>query len=197
MTKLHAIWLVLSFVISFGANRLLAPSFDYSAFDDGPTLASGELTTLGGARTTIKLVDIRVITADVATTFGGPLAVRHLLLRGALGEGQTETDFEMFADLVPDGGRPVDASVRSVDAFKNTPLMVLPRARANGPPSRVRLPGSDGPAFVKSGTLTFNEALQIEPGMWRVRGDLDLELEQANGDASALFARLAGRLVWR
>jgi hypothetical protein len=197
MTKLHAIWFVLSFVISFGANRVLAPSLDYSAWSGGPTLASGDLTTSGSGRHTIKLVDIRVISADVSTTFGGTLAVRHLLLRGALGEGQTETDFEMFADLAPEGGRGIDTTAPAVDDFKNAALPVLPRARANGPQSRVRLPGSDGPAFVTRGTLTFSEVLQIEPGLWRVRGELDVELEQSNGEASSLFARLAGRMVWK
>lgn len=196
MTKLHAIWFVLSFVISFGANQVLAPSLDYSAWSGGPTLASGDLTMLGGGRHKIPLVDIRAISADVSTTFGGTLAVRQLLLRGALGEGQTETDLEMFVDLVPEGSRGIDTSSPKVDAFKNVVLPVLPRARANGPHSRVRLPGSDGPAFVTRGTLKLSEVLEIEPGSWRVRGELDVELEQSSGEASALFARLAGRMVW-
>jgi len=196
MTKLHAVWLVASFAISYGANQALAPRLDYATWADGPTLASGELSVSGGGRTTIKLVDIRVITADVDTLFGDELAVRQLLLRGALGDGQTETDLELFVDLVGPEGRPIDPRSRTEDAFKGKALAVVPRALAGGPPSRVRLPGSDGPAFVTQGTLTLNEALQLEPGIWRVRGDLDVELEQENGERSALFGRLAGRLVW-
>lgn len=195
MTKLHAAWFVASFAISYGANHALAPRLDYSAWSEGPTLASGDLIASGGARTSIKLVDIRVITADVTTPFGGTLAVRQLLLRGALGEGQTETDLELFVDLAPEGGRMVDASARSIDAFKGQALPVVAHGVAGGPPSRVRLPGSDGSAFVTQGTLTLNEVLQIEPGVWRVRGDLDIELEQGS-DRTSLFARLAGRLVW-
>ena len=196
MTKLHAIWFALSFAISFGANHVLAPSLDYSAWSGGPTLASGDLSVSGGERAKVRLVDIRVITADVAATFGEPLAVRELLLRGALDEGQTETDLEMFVDLAPEHGRPIAANARAMDGFKNTPLPVLARARANGPPSRIRLPGSDAPAFVTSGTLTLSEVLQIEPGLWRVRGELHVELEQ-NGDATSLFGRLSGRVVWQ
>lgn len=195
MSKLHAAWLVLSFVISYGVNEVLAPSLDYAQWSEGPTLASGELIASGGGRTTIKLVDIRVIAADVETSFGGSLPVRQLLLRGALDEGQTETDFEMFVDLAPEGSRPVDIHARDSEAFKGVALPVLPRALAGGPPSRVRLPGSDRPAFVKRGTLMLNEALQIEAGVWRVRGELDVELEHGD-EMTSLFARLAGRLVW-
>jgi hypothetical protein len=122
--------------------------------------------------------------------------VRQLLLRGALGDDQTETDLELFVDLVGPVGRPVDPRSRTDEAFKGKALSVVPRALAGGPPSRVRLPGSDGPAFVTQGTLTLNEALQLEPGVWRVRGDLDVELEQESGERTSLFGRLAGRLVW-
>jgi hypothetical protein len=196
MTKLHVVWFVASFAISYGANHALAPRLDYAAWADGPTLASGEMTVSGGGRTAIKLVDLRVMTADVETMFGKPLAVRQLLLRGALGDDQTETDLELFVDLVGTEGRPVDPRSRSDEAFKGRALSIVPRALAGGPPSRVRLPGNDAPALVTQGTLTLNEALQLGPGIWRVRGDIDIELEQASGERTTLFGRLAGRLVW-
>lgn len=196
MSKLHAIWFVLSFVISYAANQVLAPSLDYAQFAEGPTLASGELIQSGGGRTTIKLVDLRVITADVDTTFGGTLPVRELILRGALDEGQTESDFEMFVNLAPEGERPVDPQARAFDELKGKPLPVLSSAIAKGPPSRVRLPGSDSAAVVKQGTLTLYEVLLLEPGVWRVRGDLDVELQQGD-EVVSLFARLAGRVVWQ
>jgi hypothetical protein len=196
MTKLHAIWFVASFAISYGANQALAPQLDYAAWSEGATLASGDLNVSGSGGTPIKLADMRVITADVATIFGDALAVRQIVLRGALGEGQTETDLELFVDLAPQGAAPVDPQARSGEAFKGKALPVIPRGLAGGPPSRVRLPGSDGPAVVTQGTLTLNEALQLEPGVWRVRGDIDVELEHASGERSSLFGRIAGRLVW-
>lgn len=196
MSKLHAVWFVASFAISYGANHALAPRLDYAPWADGPTLASGELSVTGAGRSAIKLVDIRLISADVHTVFGGELAVRQLLLRGALGDGQNETDVELFVDMVGPQGRPFDQRARTEDAFKGKALAIVPRALAGGPPSRVRLPGSDAPAFVTQGTLTLNEALQVEPGIWRVRGDLDVELEQEGGERTALFGRIAGRLVW-
>jgi len=197
MTKLHAIWFVASFAISYGANHVLAPRLDYAAWSDGATLPSGDLSVSGSGGTTIKLVDMRVIAADAATLFGGALPVRQLLLRGALGDGQTETDLELFVNLAPEGTRPVDPQARTDEAFKGMAMPIIPRGLAGGPPSRVRLPGTDAPALVTQGTLTLNEALQLEPGVWRVRGDIDIELEQASGERSSLFGRIAGRLVWQ
>jgi len=195
MSKGHAIWFAASFALSFGTNHALKPSFDYDTLRDGPTLASGEITPSGGTYGAIKLVDIRVVASDVPTLVGGTVALRELLLRGALGEGQTETDLEMFIDLTRPDGVMIDPSLRSIDALKGRPLPVLARAIAGSARSRVRLPGSDGPVFVKRGTLTIDEALQLDPGVWRVRGELDLELDQGD-QGTSLFGRLAGKLVW-
>jgi len=195
VTKFHAAWLVASFLISLGANELLAPRFDYAAAAGSGTLASGELIASGIARGTLKLVDLRVVAADVEMAVGSPLPVRVLVLRGALGEEQTETDLEMFVDLSPEEGRPIAVDARSMDAIKGRALKVLPRAIASDLRSRVRLPGADGPAYVKGGSLTLNEALQTEPGAWRVRGELDIEVETAS-EVISLFARLSGKVVW-
>jgi len=195
MSKGHALWFVVSFALSFGTNHLLKPSFDYGTLSDGPTLASGELTPSGGARGAIKLVDIRVIAVDVPTPVGGPLALRELLMRGALGDGQTETDLELFIDLSREDGAPIDPALRNADSFKGRALPVLAQAIAGSARSRVRLPGTDASVPVKRGTLTIDEALELDPGVWRVRGQLDLELDQGDEGAS-LFGRLAGKLVW-
>ena len=195
MSKGHAIWFALSFALSFGTNHVLKPSFDYGALSGGPTLASGEISPSAGAARPIKLVDLRVIAVDVPTLFGSTLALRELLMRGALGEGQTETDLEVFVDLTREDGAPIDPALRSIDALKSRPLPVLARAIAGNARSRVRLPGSDGAVLVKRGTLTIDEALELEPGIWRVRGELDIELDPGD-QGTSLFGRLAGRLVW-
>lgn len=196
MTKFHAAWLVASFLISFGTNAVLAPSFDYdAAVGSGATLPSGELVASNVARGTLKLVDLRVVAADVDLALGDPLPVRVLVLRGALGQDQTETDLEMFVELAPPDVAPMAIDARSIEPIKGRALPVLARATASDRRSRVRLPGTDGPAFVKGGTLTLNEALETEPGTWRVRGELDIEIERA-GEVTSLFARLRGKLVW-
>lgn len=196
MSKGLALWFVASFALSYGTNQLLAPSFDYGTLGDGPTLASGEITPSGGGRGAIKLADLRLIAIDVPTLAGGPLPLRELLVRGALADGQVETDLELFVDLSRDDGAPIDPAQRSADAFKGRPLPVVARAIAGKARSRVRLPGTEAAVFVKRGTLTIDEALQLDPGVWRVRGELDLELDQG-ADGTSLFGRLAGKLVWQ
>lgn len=195
MTKFHALWLVASFVISFGINKLLAPHFDYEAAAGAGSLPSGELIASGMSRGTLKLVDLRVVAADVERALGDPLPVRVVLLRGALGDEQSETDLEMFVELSPEDGAPIAVDARDSELFKGRALPVLSSAPASELRSRMRLPGADGPAFVKGGTLTLSEALETEPGAWRVRGELDIELER-EGEVTSMFARLSGKLVW-
>ena len=148
----------------------------------------------GIARGSIKLVDLRVIAADAETLLGGPLPVRELLMRGALGDGQNETDLEMFVDFSRDDGAPIDPRTPSIDVLKGRPLKVLAEAVAGDARSRIRLPGSDGPAFVKQGTLTIDEALELEAGVWRVRGELDIELERGGEVTSCSRGSRASRL---
>lgn len=195
MKRGNVIWFLASFGLSFGANHTLKATLDYAPFLEGHTLPSGEMMLSGDANVAIKLVDIRVVAVDVQSPVGRTLEVRTLLVRSALGDEQLEPDLELFVDFRMPDGAPIDLTARSIEVLRGRALPILPVAEASESASRVRLPGSEGTAVVHRGTFTISDALQIAPGDWRIRGDLDMELIDA-GEQRAAMARVTGKLIW-
>lgn len=197
MNRWQPLWLLISFGLALGANRVMKPRVSYALAAGERSMATGSLWFQdNGARVELKLVTIHVVASAIRRPFAQALPVRELWIRSPEQDGQPAPDLELFADFSAADGHEIDADARDSTELCQRDLAILPVALGSDTRSRIRFPGAEVPAFVSEGRLFIKNAMMIEAAAsWRIEADLQLVVRE-NGNQRNLNGTLSARLVW-
>jgi len=184
MSKWQPIWLALCFVITYGANRGLAPKVSYEMPLTARTMPTGSLKlAVSGQVHELKLATVVIVADALRPLLARERPVRVIWLRGAE-EGQgSEPDVELFVDLI-EGSTVPDVTAADLSFLRDRDLPVLEVAPGGTARSRVRFPGDSAPRFVRRGTLRVTRVLTLDAGAEGTRSRLEgrLQLTFESGD---------------
>jgi hypothetical protein len=196
MIKWQPLWLALSFVVVFAANRGLAPTIAYEMTPATRSMPTGTLVLeFTGRRHEAKLSSITIVNDTLRPLLAAQRPVSVLWVR-AVEEGQgAEPDVELFVDLLGPGATPEPSP--NPAALRDRTLMVLHAAPGSSVRSRIRLPGDSAPRRVRAGTLHVSRVLTLDAGSdgtrIRLEGTVHLSLE-GEGGAEAVRGSFDARL---